>query len=141
MPTDPDAIKISTLDPGQQGLMYFKVIARTGSLLTLDLHSSGWSKDRKGQLRITTSGAEPFNIDGEFDELDSAGEDTPEDYRVEAAVFDVNVGDHVQNTDGVHYVVQVVGDGSNGLDMDTWSPSTNLQPAFTFDDIAENLGP
>jgi hypothetical protein len=139
MPVDPDAVELEDFEVGEQGLLYFKIQGRTGSLLTLDLYGAGYGKQRRGQLRVTTSGADPFAIVGEFDDLDPG--DTPEDFKAEVVVFDVNVGDEVVTTDGTHYVVQVVGDGENGLDNNQWSPTTNLATRFSYDDIAQNLGP
>lgn len=134
-----EIINLNSLQVGEQALLLLRCEARSGQQMTLGLHGAGARKARGGFITVQKA-TPPFTIAGEFDTLDPG--DTPEQFKVRANIFGVVVGDHVITTDGVHYVVQVVGSDEPGaqLPADLWSPSTALRPQFRISDIAQNLG-
>lgn len=130
---------LNSLQVGDQAQVLVRCEARTGQQMTLAVHDAR-SRARWGAFTVQKAAA-PYTIAGAFDTV-PAGE-TPETLKVLQVVFGVAVGDEVVTTDSVHYVVQVVGSDDPGsqLSAGQWSPSTSLRQLFTFDDIAQNLGP
>ena len=131
--------RLGALEVGEQGTLAFQLTGKTASAFTLALVGAGQGKQSRGTLvfdRVTA----PYAITGDFAGLEPG--DQPADFKVLRVVFDVNVGDEVVTTDGVHYVVQVVGSEQPGSQLPNgyWSPSSALRPQFTFGDIARNLG-
>lgn len=133
-----EPVNLNSLQIGEQAEVLVRCEARSGQQMTLGLHDSR-TRARWGAFTVQKATA-PFTIAGSFDTV-PAGE-TPETFKVRQQVFLVAVGDEVVTTDGVHYVVVVVGSDAPGAQLPegVWSPASNLRPQFRLDDIAENLG-
>lgn len=127
---------ISSFDDGQQIKLYAKRVSVTSTTVTLSWHAAGNNQAQRGTITIDRTGP-PYAITGSLSAV------APTGVLVEAAVFALAVGDEVVTTDGVHYVVRVMGSDADGslLPDGVWSPSDSLTPQFDFDAIAQNLGP
>jgi hypothetical protein len=127
---------IADISDGQQIKLYATRVSVTSTTVTLAWHAAGNNLAQRGTITIDRTGP-PYAITGSLTTV------APTGILVENAVFLLAVGDEVITTDGVHYVVQVLGSDVEGAQLPdgVWSPSDALTPQFRMEDIAQNLGP